>query len=397
MIEAGRWVNGTWNSTILGNEKISVKDYPSILVEENLEGENRPVVGEGWGYLANGRTSTFGLVAKDAPKYRRLGVTNPDDELTNMGTNVAKINVNREANRYLYENTANSVAGYESDPTGINYLGALFNGADKAAMFIDTAYVRNETARPQYLLALRPDFTPDTTFCPVDHGHPYELVDQVRASYLVTLSDSVAAYTDKTIKDKFMYENRTYTRLAFVDAKHIGDTLVIFRNGKPSTAKADSIFLGNNNHNKDNSKNPVFALRLVNTDACDFLIETVGDHKIPSEGKGGWVAVKNGVPVVARIATYNDAIRDAEIFNIESTDEFATSTDAIEAGEVSVIATEGAVIVKGAAGKNVVITNVLGQTIANTIANSSEATISAPAGVVVVAVEGEAAVKAIVK
>ena len=136
---------------------------------------------------------------------------------------------------------------------------------------------------------------------------------------------------------------------------------------------------------------------MVNTDACDFLIETVGDHKIPSEGKGGWVAVKNGVPVVARIATYNDAIRDAEIFNIESTDEFATSTDAIEAGEVSVIATEGAVIVKGAAGKNVVITNVLGQTIANTIANSSEATISAPAGVVVVAVEGEAAVKAIVK
>ncbi|WP_199715798.1 DUF6383 domain-containing protein, partial [Parabacteroides sp. TM07-1AC] len=58
---------------------------------------------------------------------------------------------------------------------------------------------------------------------------------------------------------------------------------------------------------------------------------------------------------------------------------------------------EGAVIVKGAEGKNVVITNVLGQTIANTVITSSEAQISAPAGIVVVAVEGEAAVKAIVK
>ena len=53
--------------------------------------------------------------------------------------------------------------------------------------------------------------------------------------------------------------------------------------------------------------------------------------------------------------------------------------------------------VKGAAGKNVVITNVLGQTVANTVISSDNATISAPAGIVVVAVEGEAAVKAIVK
>ncbi|MFV0581043.1 MAG: DUF6383 domain-containing protein, partial [Parabacteroides gordonii] len=40
---------------------------------------------------------------------------------------------------------------------------------------------------------------------------------------------------------------------------------------------------------------------------------------------------------------------------------------------------------------------VLGQTIANTVLSSDNATISAPAGVVVVAIEGEAAVKAIVK
>ncbi|WP_304246851.1 DUF6383 domain-containing protein [Parabacteroides gordonii] len=64
---------------------------------------------------------------------------------------------------------------------------------------------------------------------------------------------------------------------------------------------------------------------------------------------------------------------------------------------VKVVATEGGVQIVGAQGKNVVITNVLGQTIANTVVSSDAATIATPAGVVIVAVEGEAAVKAIVK
>ena len=50
------------------------------------------------------------------------------------------------------------------------------------------------------------------------------------------------------------------------------------------------------------------------------------------------------------------------------------------------------------AGQNeIAISNVLGQTIANTVITSSEATISVPAGIVFVAVEGESAVKAIIK
>ena len=55
------------------------------------------------------------------------------------------------------------------------------------------------------------------------------------------------------------------------------------------------------------------------------------------------------------------------------------------------------VAIAGAAGKKVVITNILGQTVANTVVTSDNATIAAPAGVVVVAIEGEDAVKAIVK
>ena len=64
---------------------------------------------------------------------------------------------------------------------------------------------------------------------------------------------------------------------------------------------------------------------------------------------------------------------------------------------VSVVAADGAIIIKGAQGKKVAVSNILGQTVANTVLSSDEATIAAPQGVVVVAVEGEAAVKAIVK
>ena len=73
------------------------------------------------------------------------------------------------------------------------------------------------------------------------------------------------------------------------------------------------------------------------------------------------------------------------------------ANDAINVSSISVISKNGAIIVKGAQGKKVVVSNVLGQTIANTVVSSDEAAIAAPAGVVIVAVEGEAAVKAIVK
>ena len=74
-----------------------------------------------------------------------------------------------------------------------------------------------------------------------------------------------------------------------------------------------------------------------------------------------------------------------------------TANEDIEAAEVKVLAGNGQVTIAGAAGKKVVISNILGQVVANTVISSDNATIAAPAGVVVVAVEGEAAVKAIVK
>ena len=312
-----------------------------------------------------------------------------------MDVQNAKIyTVNSAEKEYLYED-ANSKY---SEGLGINFLGIESKGVNaKSAMFVDTAYVRNNTNMPQYMLVMDPQIVKaDTIWCDATEAHTHAtLADSlacphteiipasVTGRYLINAQDSVDAGNNDYVW------NRDYTRLAFVEAKHIGDTLVIFRNGKPSTAAADSIFLGNNNHNYKNSKNPVFAFRLVNTDACDFLIETVGDHKIPSDGQGGWVAVKNGVPVVARYANYNDAIRDAEIFNIEATDEEATANENITAGNVVVAGVDGAVVVKGAEGKNVIVSTILGKLVANEVVSSDNATITAPAGIVVVSVDGE--------
>ena len=78
-------------------------------------------------------------------------------------------------------------------------------------------------------------------------------------------------------------------------------------------------------------------------------------------------------------------------------DETPTANEGVEVSEVKVIAGEGNVMIAGAQGKKVVISNILGQVVANTVIASDNATIAAPAGVVVVAVEGEAAVNAIVK
>ena len=358
--------------------KISVKDYPSILITEKLEGEMK-----GWyGYSEDGRTSTFALIQKDAPKYRRLNVTDAEDGLKDMDVNNAEFYVTRNSNRFLYENTMNKVAGYEADPLGLNFLGD-FNEKEmdsNAAMFVDTAYVRNNTNRPQYMLALRPDFTPVLQDCPYDPAHGKHEIPQVKASYLVTLADSVANAANKTEETKFTYENRKYTRLAFVDGIHRGDSLIILSSKFTGTKNAA-------NDTIDLSKNAfvegAWQFRLTGNEGAEFYIEGAKNNS--------FIRLINGVAVLT------DDITDAERFNINKTDKTPVSNEGINAAEVSVIAGNGIVTIKGAAGKTVVITNVLGQTIANTVLSSDNATLSAPAGIVVVAVEGEAAVKAIVK
>ena len=269
--------------------------------------------------------------------------------------------------------------------------------------------------------------------------------------FLVNLEDSISK-NNNMMHDADLYKFNSYTRLGFVEGIHqvegdkeyfyvvnhgytLKDLMTVKDNGVEPQATyvakgkvLDPKYLvieNGKNANEwvtrhsiagDVNTNHTFSLRKTKSDnegtvelSEPFLLESYLENvsKIGSF-EGAWVKTENGVPVLAKLGTgagdhewgnsgIAERIGQSGIFYFETTEEEATANEGIENSSIQVVATNGAVIVKGAAGKNVVITNVLGQTIANTVIASDEAQIATPAGVVVVAVEGEAAVKAIVK
>ena len=135
-------------------------------------------------------------------------------------------------------------------------------------------------------------------------------------------------------------------------------------------------------------------------------MESQGTDRDIAPINGQWLKMQNGCIVLSGSLDGSESSfdqitgeDDALIFNIEkgNKEDMATDNEAIATSEVAVIAQEGAVRIANAEGKKVVISNILGQVVANTVITSSDAVIAAPQGVVVVAVEGEEAVKAIVK
>ena len=86
----------------------------------------------------------------------------------------------------------------------------------------------------------------------------------------------------------------------------------------------------------------------------------------------------------------------AEKFAIKGI-EAPTANEGVSATEVKVIAVDGAINIKNAAGKNVVVSTILGQIVANEVLTSDNATISVPAGIAIVSVDGEEAVKVSVR
>ena len=75
-----------------------------------------------------------------------------------------------------------------------------------------------------------------------------------------------------------------------------------------------------------------------------------------------------------------------EVDNVES----PTANESINAANNVVVAgVNGAIVVKGAEGKNVIVSTILGKVVANEVVSSDNAQIAAPAGIVVVSVDGE--------
>ena len=346
------------------------------------------------------KNDLFALNKTQLNKYRKL--TAEDGVLGN-----AKIYMENEPNRYLYENTANIVAnnGNKIAKDSLNFLG-IYNTAameKNAALFVDTAYVEREGVyMPQYMFALGVTDVPahKAIPCTYEHNHFDNAGNKVDAEhcshatpatlgykagrYLVALTDSIEGVS----KHPGRYDGET--RLAFVEAIHRNaeDSLIIknskYTDNNKQIVKGEAKTYASNDTLKieDNkTKAMTFALEIADQSTQSFYLATSGDK---------YVRILNGVPVLTGKKD------DAAIFNIEATEENATANEAIEAAGVQVIGGKGAVTVQGAAGKVITVANILGQTIANQVAASDNVTIAAPAGVIVVAVEGEAT-KVVVK
>ena len=208
--------------------------------------------------------------------------------------------------------------------------------------------------------------------------------------YMWSAQDSTSSKNTETFK----YGNdnvRVLFRTASIMTK---DTL--FVPTMDAAAKIDTVSYKANKESADGLKHAVkggldkfqFSFEFASKDAEN-------EYNIVSLDGGAkkYVHSLNGVLVMGG---EKDALV-VNVLDVTPEDEAATGNETINAEGVKVIAANGGVQIIGAQGKKVVITNILGQTVANTVLSSDNATIAAPAGVVVVAVEGEEAVKAIVK
>ena len=405
-----------------------------VSVDDNTLDLTQAVLEDKW--VAEIRVSAFAVVENDAPLYRRFNGVAPETygDASNAPLNLKFYRYNNNA-EYLFENYS-SENEYRDGITdnSISFLGVnnAFQYPESETrsytMFVDTAYVRNNTRMPQYLIGVKPEVVEgDTLLCDASthqHKTPEEALacehtivrpSFVRAMYLFNAQDSIDA-KNYDYQGKAAYGADKYTRLAFKDAVHAMDTLYILNPGvtteqlieanfKNDDLFANKIALDNNKH-----KNVVFQFRLLDEQDNRFLIESEAekdgeavlnknlDHVCVAPNVGGWVKVQNGVPVIARDLTFNEASSQADVFDVNDEIKYdAVDNEEIAVEGVSVVAGDGQITIMGAAGKNVTITNILGKVVASQVIASDNATIAVPAGIVAVAVEGEAAVKAIVK
>lgn len=363
-----------------------------------------------WAVVAN---SAFAAKKVDNPLYRRFNTAlEGNEDGSDKPAVVNFYRVNATDKEYLYED---ATSGYSKD-LNFNFLGVEDKGVagKNPAMYVDTAYVdRGDlNLKPQYMLVLNPEFVAgETNICDAtNHAHATEeeamacphssfTRDSLHGRFLINLKDSVDYHKNTALAAKYQWYQK-YTRLGFVEATHVGDSLIIKNsvytgNNKQINPKKETTWASKDtiNLNSADHKSVTFSFRLLNNNSNDFLIESEGASAIAPLA-GGWVKIQNGVPVIAN-GNYNEVGKDAEVFNVEVATTAPTANEAV-AAEVSVVAAQGAIIVKGAAGKVVTVANILGQTIANQVAASDNVTIAAPAGVAVVTVDGEAT-KVIVK
>ena len=196
--------------------------------------------------------------------------------------------------------------------------------------------------------------------------------------FLFNPSDSVNYYVGAGKYDKEYQWNVDVTKAIFKAAKLNAelDTLTTSILGKTAKVamKADNSGVQGG---LDYFKYQIF---LADADEADdlYIVRTLADAKngdrylYQENGKFGWTSNREKA-----MKFYID--------NVEA----PTANEEISTSSVVIAGVDGAVVVKGAEGKNVIVSTILGKVVANEVVSSDNATIAAPAGIVVVSVDGE--------
>ena len=366
------------------------------------------------------RLSAFALTVNDRPLYREV-----TDETINLFNN---------QNEKAVEDGM--------------FLGFAKDNSKNGAMAVERLATDN-ARMPQYLLGFDKYSIADGYWCENNtHGY-FATEDEAKAKdenhyvkyngyttgrYLVNFVDSVLPGSHAYNKpDQYTYKG-VAVRLGFVEGVHMvitadeakyineflgteiaageyfftlvgGHTLADLKN-EQGYIIPEKLFSAEytkmNTYTTGKHNNWSFSFRLVDDNQDNFLVESnlPGVSSIGSM-EGAWIKDYENVPVVSYIDGNHstieieasdlkkDNVTDGTIFTLEATDEEATANETIAAGNVVVAGVNGAVVVKGAEGKNVIVSTILGKVVANEVVSSDNTTIAAPQGVVVVSVDGE--------
>ena len=378
--------------------------------------------------LSETRTSAFAVKEAESPLYRRFNNAELEGNEGDASDTLRFVE--------KYRNEVLQIEGNENFKVkGIDFLGIYTD--DKApsglSFIVDTAWVTRGLGyiKPQYLISIERNDIAATPGIPCDasnhqhvdaKGQPTDAAHCVHATpatpgfrfgkYLVNFQDSVNAGMNE-------YAWKKYTRAGFVKAIQYGDSLYILKDQFAAVAKADvnealldeiiaankvALAKGNPayivNLQGDHHKYVTWSMRYVKPgDASDktFLFESMkkADDKDIAPEYAAWLKVQNGCLVLSdsKESKFEEITGgdDALIFDVKyvKDDKIATENETIAAGNVVVAGVNGAVVVKGAEGKNVIVSTILGKVVANEVVSSDNTTIAAPAGVVVVSVDGE--------
>lgn len=414
---------------IMGQLRLAGKVNPALFVA-NYEASTAKMKMLIRADAQKGGITIFKLEKDVDPLYRRFNTINEGE--TNDNPDLVHFYHVYNTGQLLFENTGHIKEQQDYWKDGKkNYLGVVLDTENpnleshsSTTIYVDTAYVNRGTGyiKPQYLLAVRPVIVEDTMGCDI-YGEPtIPMKGYVQAHYLINAHDS--AYATATANQDYLWQ-RTWTRLVFTRAIHANDYLYILGDavmpdevyGKLKDGgkifdldklhtyalrtdnNIHAIYLGNNLH-----KDCVFSFRFVERGSLNFIIESETTNRDTINGpmiapcEGGWVKYQNGVPVITA-SDEVDGMEQAMLTDVRKATEGEkpTGNDKLDTNAVTVVGNAGGVTILNAAGKSVVINNILGQTVAKAVLTSDNETIPASKGVVIVSIDGEEAVKTLVK